>query len=115
MNQHAPMPLPGQQPPVQDPDPFAPPPPVDDPGAPPLPPYIATKRGEDARDRAGSQALLNAAFSFGLFAMPLPETWLVAWLGYEGTLLVLAAVGLTTTGILLCRLRRPTGVHSGFN
>ena len=37
MNQHSPMPLPGQQPPVQDPDPFAPPPPVDDPGAPPLP------------------------------------------------------------------------------
>ena len=38
MNQHAPMPLPGQQPPVQDPHPLAPPPPVDDPGAPPLPP-----------------------------------------------------------------------------
>jgi len=37
MNQHTPMPLPGQQPPVQDPDPFAPPPTVDDAGTPPLP------------------------------------------------------------------------------
>ena len=37
MNQHTPLPLPGQQPPVQDPDPFAPPPPVDDAGTPPLP------------------------------------------------------------------------------
>ena len=37
MNQHTPMPLPGQQPPVQDPDPFAPPPPVDDAGTAPLP------------------------------------------------------------------------------
>lgn len=71
--------------------------------------------GQDARDRAGSQALLNAAFSFGLFAMPLPETWLVAWLGYEGTMLVLAFVGFITTCILICRLRRPTGVHIGFN
>lgn len=36
MNPHAPlpMPLPGQEPPVQDPDPFAPPPPVDEPGTP---------------------------------------------------------------------------------
>ena len=32
-----PMPLPGQEPPVKDPDPFAPPAPVEDPGAPPLP------------------------------------------------------------------------------
>ena len=33
----SPIPLPGQEPPVQDPDPFAPPPPVEDPGSPPLP------------------------------------------------------------------------------
>lgn len=32
-----PTPLPGQQPPVQDPDPFAPPAPVDDPATPHLP------------------------------------------------------------------------------
>lgn len=69
--------------------------------------------GQDARDRAGSQALLNAAFSFGLFAMPLPETWLIAWLGYEGTLLVLAAAGLATTGILISRLGRPSAFMSG--
>ena len=37
MNQHAPMPLPGQQPPVKDPDPFAPPVPADDLDTPPLP------------------------------------------------------------------------------
>ena len=37
LHSHHPMPLPGQVPPVQDPDPFAPPPPVEDPGAPPLP------------------------------------------------------------------------------
>ena len=32
-----PIPLPGQEPPVQDPDPFAPPAPIEDPGSPPLP------------------------------------------------------------------------------
>ena len=34
---HSPPVLPGQEPPVQDPDPFAPPPPMDDPGTPPHP------------------------------------------------------------------------------
>ena len=37
MNQHTPMPLPGQQPPVQDPDPFTPPQPVQDPDTPVFP------------------------------------------------------------------------------
>ena len=37
MTQHKPMPLPGEEPPVQDPDPFAPPAPVEDPATPPLP------------------------------------------------------------------------------
>lgn len=37
MSQHQPPPMPGQQPPVQDPDPFVPPAPVDKPGTPPLP------------------------------------------------------------------------------
>lgn len=37
MSTHSPMPLPGQEPPVQDPDPFSPPPAVDEPGTPPLP------------------------------------------------------------------------------
>ncbi len=35
---HRPMPLPGQEPPVKDPDPFAPPPPVEDPST-PAPPH----------------------------------------------------------------------------
>ena len=37
MTQHKPMPLPGEDPPVQDPDPFAPPAPVEDPATPSLP------------------------------------------------------------------------------
>ena len=37
MTQHKPMPLPGEEPPVQDPDPFAPPDPVEDPATPSLP------------------------------------------------------------------------------
>ena len=37
MTTHRPMPLPGQEPPVRDPDPVAPPAPAEDPGAPPLP------------------------------------------------------------------------------
>lgn len=35
MSTHQPTPLPGQEPPVQDPDPFAPPAPVDEPGGEP--------------------------------------------------------------------------------
>ena len=72
--------------------------------------------GQDARDRAGSQALLNAAFNFGLFAMPLPETWLVAAAGYEGALLVLAGIRIYLTAhSLILRMRRPSYIHERFN
>lgn len=70
--------------------------------------------GQDARGRAGSQALLNAAFNIGLFAMPLPETWLVAGVGYEGTLLVLAGIGFITAALLILRLGKPAYVHGRF-
>ena len=71
--------------------------------------------GLDARDRAGSQALLNAVFNIGLFAMPLPETWLVAQFGYDGALVVLAVGGFITSAILLTRAARIAYVHKRFN
>ena len=55
--------------------------------------------------RAGAQALLNTAFNVGLFAMPLPETWLVAALGYDGALTTLAGFGLATALLLALRAR----------
>lgn len=44
--------------------------------------------------RAGPQAWLNGFFNFGLFAMPLPATWLIAATDYETVMLVLAALNL---------------------
>jgi MFS family permease len=41
-------------------------------------------------ERVGPQGLLNAIFSFGMFAMPLPLTYLIAAVGYNATLLYLA-------------------------
>lgn len=71
-------------------------------------PVIAAwiSQGLDPQARAGPQAVLNAFFNIGLFAMPLPEAWLVAWLGYDGTMLVLAALGLAFAGLLAGRAVR---------
>ncbi len=55
--------------------------------------------------RAGGQALLNTAFNVGLFAMPFPETWLVATFGYNGALVTLAGMGFATTILLVGRMR----------
>jgi MFS family permease len=71
-------------------------------------------QGVDPDLRAGPQAVLNAAFNFGLFAMPLPETWLVASLGYERAMMVLAAIGIVVAGVLVIRARRAASVHDGF-
>jgi MFS family permease len=59
--------------------------------------------GVDAQHRAGPQAVLNAFFNFGLFAMPLPETWLVAGLGYDWAMVALAAVGIAVAIVLAGR------------
>ena len=48
--------------------------------------------GVDAARRAGPQAWLNAFFNLGIYATPLPETWLVAAYGYEAAMIALAAV-----------------------
>ena len=48
--------------------------------------------GVDAARRAGPQAWLNAFFNLGIYATPLPETWLVAAYGYEAAMVALAAI-----------------------
>lgn len=48
--------------------------------------------GVEAARRAGPQAWLNAGFNFGIYATPLPETFLVAAFGYEATMLAIAAL-----------------------
>lgn len=70
--------------------------------------------GLDARDRAGSQALLNAFFNIGLFAMPLPESWLVATAGYDGAMVAVAGFGFTTAAFLAARAGRTSYVHERF-
>ena len=54
---------------------------------------------------AGAQALLNAAFNIGLYATPMPETWLVATFGYSGALITLAGLGVAAAGLLIVRSR----------
>ncbi len=71
--------------------------------------------GVEPHARAGPQAVLNAFFNIGLFAMPLPETWLVAALGYDGTMLLLSALALAFALLLALRAanrRRP--IHKQF-
>lgn len=46
--------------------------------------------GLPASERVGPQGLLNAVFSLGLFAMPFPQTYLIAAFGYNATLICLA-------------------------
>ena len=48
--------------------------------------------GVEAARRAGPQAWLNAFFNLGIYATPLPETWLVAAYGYEAAMVALAAI-----------------------
>jgi MFS family permease len=48
--------------------------------------------GVDPARRAGPQAWLNAFFNVGLYATPLPETWLVAGFGYDWTMIVLSGI-----------------------
>jgi len=49
-------------------------------------------------ERVGPQGLLNAIFSLGMFAMPLPLTYLIAGCGYSATLWCLAG------GAFLCSI-----------
>jgi len=48
--------------------------------------------GVEPARRAGPQAWLNAFFNLGIYATPLPETWLVAAYGYEATMVAIAAL-----------------------
>ncbi len=56
--------------------------------------------------RAGPQAWLNTFFNIGLFAAPLPETWLIYRLGYEQTMSALA--GLAAFGAVWLAARGAT-------
>ncbi len=61
--------------------------------------------GLEPSRRAGPQALLNTSFNLGLFATPYPETLLIARLGYDATLYLLAGLGGATALFLLGRAR----------
>jgi MFS family permease len=63
-------------------------------------------------ERVGPQGLLNAIFSLGMFAMPLPQTYLIAAIGYNATLLCLALMALICAGALAAvALRNPQAGH----
>ncbi|MDE2578516.1 MAG: MFS transporter [Hyphomicrobiales bacterium] len=63
--------------------------------------------GLEASRRAGPQALLNACFNVGLYAMPLPETWSIARLGFSGTMGVLALLAVVSAaGVMASGLRK---------
>lgn len=59
--------------------------------------------GVEPARRAGPQAWLNAFFNVGIYATPLPETWLVAGFGYEWTMVVLSCLCLVTACLLTLR------------
>jgi MFS family permease len=63
-------------------------------------------------ERVGPQGLLNAIFSLGMFAMPLPQTYLIAAIGYNATLMCLALMALLCAGALaVAALRNPQSGH----
>lgn len=53
--------------------------------------------------RSGSQAWLNAGFNTGIYATPLPQALLVAWGGYNATMIALAIVAALTALALAIR------------
>ncbi len=56
--------------------------------------------------RAGPQALLNTLFNLGSFAMPYPETLLIAHFGYGGTAAALAVFGTVSAMVLFAMALR---------
>ena len=62
--------------------------------------------GVERSRRAGPQAWLNGGFNFGLFAMPLPEAWLIAGHGFDIAMLWLAGLSGLMALVLLVR-RKP--------
>jgi predicted MFS family arabinose efflux permease len=51
-------------------------------------------------ERAGPQAAFNAVFHIGLLWMPLPVTFIIATLGYDGAIASLGLIGLVTALLL---------------
>jgi MFS family permease len=68
-------------------------------------PVLAALMGEgiDPSKRAGPQAWLNASFNVGIYATPLPQALLVARVGYETTMLVMAAIAAAAALALFVR------------
>ncbi len=62
--------------------------------------------GLPAGERSGPQALFNAAFNAGLLLMPLPVSYLVAFVGYRGALIGLAVLGWAMASVLFSTQRR---------
>lgn len=59
-------------------------------------------------ERVGPQGLLNTVFGLGLFAMPYPQTYLIAAMGYNATLLSLAGLAIVcAVALAAVALRRP--------
>lgn len=56
--------------------------------------------GVEPAERAGPQALLNTAFSIGIFLMPYPQALLIGAFGYGPTAMILAALALISAAAM---------------
>ena len=57
-------------------------------------------QGLEPHQRAAPQAMASTAFYFGIYVMPLPQTYLVAHLGFVGAEYVLCAIGVIMMALL---------------
>ena len=57
-------------------------------------------QGLEPHQRAAPQALASTAFYFGIYVMPLPQTFLVAHFGFTGAELILGLIALAMMGLL---------------
>jgi MFS family permease len=63
-------------------------------------------------ERVGPQGLLNAIFGLGMFAMPFPQTYLIAAIGYNWALVCHAVLAVVSAAALsLVALRHPQQGH----
>ena len=58
-------------------------------------------QGIPASERGGPIALATTAFYFGLYAMPFPQTYMIAAMGYHMTEVVLALIGFAGSAYLI--------------
>lgn len=70
-------------------------------------PVVAAWIGREVEDtrRAAAQAVNNASFYFGMYALPWPQAWLIGKWGYVGVEWMWAGIAAVLTGVMLALLR----------